>query len=563
MLTFLGRKLEGRCVIGILALAAAVSLACDSPAPAPTDLPQPTPTPASAFTPTPTPTLLPTPAAPPSPPTPSPTPAPPSAVPEPATTSTPAPTPVPTAVPSGEQIDWTRCGPFDLECGFVEVHADYRDPGAGSIRIAVNVLRAMSPDKRIGYLLVNPGGPGASGVEFVHDVSFGRFPDELLEHFDIVGFDPRGVGGSEPEFACGAPGEQLAFLATIDGPIDTPEEIAAGEAAANLCIQSMGPVGALLHTQYVANDMDEIRKALGTDQISYLGFSYGSAVGIWYATLFPQAVRAMVVDGADNPVDPASTMQERIQEAIEEAAPLADLLEQALLACADSSCPIYNAGDPVGYFMQAIEKLDLVVAATDGHPLAGVFGVLSTLYTQDAWPALWYGLFQLKERDDPSILLEFAEIQFGPEPTAASFTGHVNCLDGWVLYPGLDRATLLEESPVIDEVINDMFPLLAAIDPGFPSACPFYDQFAPEPLQVPLDGAGVPILVVGNHSDPFTPFGESEELVNDVLSNGYLVETSHFAHVVYPDNQCVSRLVHKALIDGVYPGEQRSFCREE
>ncbi len=445
----------------------------------------------------------------------------------------------------------------------MEVPADYRDPGGGSIKIAVNVLRAGSPEERIGYLLVNPGGPGSSGIEFVNRLALGRFPDELVDRFDIVGFDPRGVGESEPEFACGEPGEQLALLATIDGDIDAPEEIAAGEAAANLCIQSMGPVGALLHTLYVANDMDEIRRALGADQVSYLGFSYGSAVGIWYATLFPQSVRAMVVDGADNPVDPSATRQERIQEAIEEAAPLADLLEQALLACADPDCPIYNGGDPVGYFLEAVEKLDLVVAAADGHPLAGIFGVLSTLYTQETWPWLWRGLYELNERDDPSILLQFANIQFGPEPTAANFTGHVNCLDNWALFPELDRATLLEESPVIDAVLEEMFPLLAVIDPGFPSACLFYDQFAPEPLDGPLDGGGVPILVVGNHSDPFTPFGESEELVVDVLSNGYLVETSHPSHVVYPDNQCVNRLVHSVLIDGVYPAEKRVFCREE
>ena len=464
----------------------------------------------------------------------------------------------------GEQIDWTPCESSDLECGGVQVPADYRNPAAGSIKIAVNVMRSSAPDKRIGYLLVNPGGPGSSGIEFVEYIPRIPFPDQVVEHFDIVGFDPRGVGSSEPEFACGAPGEQMALLATIDGPIDTPDEIAAGAAAANLCIQSMGPVGALLHTQYVAHDMDEIRKALGADQISYLGFSYGSAVGIWYATLFPQSVRAMVVDGADNPVDPAATRQERIEEAIEENAPIADLLEKALLACqGPSTCHIYNDGDPVGYFMQAIEKLDLVVDAADGHPLAGVFGVLSTLYSQETWGGLWHGLFQLNERDDPSILLEFANIQLGPEPTAANFTGHVNCLDSWVLYPELDRATLLEESPGIDAVITDMFPLLAAIDPGFHSACLFYDQFAPKPFDGPLDGGGVPILVIGNHSDPFTPFGESEELVNDVLSNGYLVETSHFAHTVYPDNQCVNRLVHEALIDGVYPGEKRSFCREE
>ena len=136
--------------------------------------------------------------------------------------------------------------------------------------------------------MVNPGGPGASGVLYVFEKS-ARFSDAIIEHFDIVGFDPRGVGvsdklvaafdeagldframvggGSEPEFACGGPGEQPALLAKIDGSIDTPEEIAIGEAAANLCIQSMGPVGGRLHSEYVANDMDEIRKALGAEQI--------------------------------------------------------------------------------------------------------------------------------------------------------------------------------------------------------------------------------------------------------------------------------------------------------
>ena len=442
----------------------------------------------------------------------------------------------------------------------MEVPADYKNPEAGSIRIAVNVHRATSPDERIGYLLVNPGGPGESGVRLVHYLPFGLFPDEIVAHFDIVGFDPRGVGDSEPEFACGEPGEQIGLLAEIDGRIDTPDEVAAGEAAANLCIQSMGPIGGLLHSQYVANDMDEIRKALGADQISYLGFSYGSALGVWYATLFPNSVSAMVVDGADNSVDPAATQQERVDEVIEEVAPIEDFLQQALIACADPLCPIYNDGDPLGYFRQAVAKLDIVNAAAD-HPLAGFFGVVSTLYSEETWPSLWQGLFELYERDDPSTLLDFANIQFGPEPTAARFTSHVNCLDHWVIYPELDRATRLDDSVIIDAAVEKMFPLLALVDPQFPSSCPFYDQFAPDPLEVPLDGGGVPILVIGNHSDPFTPFSESEELVSDTLSNGYLLETSHFSHVVYPQNNCVNSYVHRVLIDGVYPKREAALLR--
>ena len=469
------------------------------------------------------------------------------------------PSPVPDAF-AGEVIEWSLCE-FILECGFVEVPADYRNPDAGSIKIAVNVRRADHQDQRIGYLFVNPGGPGASGLELVQDSEF-AFADELMARFDIIGFDPRGVGASEPEFACGAPGEQLALLNSIDGDIDTPEETATGEAAANLCIESMGPVGGLLHSEYVARDMDEIRRALGAEQISYLGFSYGSELGVWYATLFPESVRAMVVDGADNPVDRADTQQERIDEAVEEWAGFEDLMEQALAACDSAECPMYNEGDPIDYYKSAVAKLHLVNSAAGDVPNAGFLAVLTPLYGEERWPALWKGLYELNENDDPGILLEFAAIQLGDDLTAPNFTAHVNCLDGLVLYPELDRATRLDDSVVFDAVAEQKFPLIEAADSDSPSACPFYDQFAPAPLDGPLDGSGVPILVVGNHTDPATPFGESEELVTETLSNGYLLETSHANHVVYPDNDCVNDHVHSALIEAVYP-DRRVFCERE
>ena len=460
------------------------------------------------------------------------------------------------------QIDWTPCEPPGVECGFVEVPADYRDPGAGSIMIAVNVHRAASRHERVGYLLVNPGGPGGSGLELVQHVSRGAFAEELVERFDIVGFDPRGVGASEPAFACGGPGEQLALLEMIDGPADTPGEIAAGEAAARLCIESMGPIGSLLHSRYVANDMNEIRRALGVDQVSYLGFSYGSTLGVWYATLFPGSVRAMVLDGADDPVDLAATQRDRVDEVIELNTRIAALLERALTACSDPQCPMYNDGDPIGYYEQAVRKLDLVNSAAGGHPLAGLFGVISTLYNEEWWPYLWQGLFELNENDDPSVLSDFATVQFGPEPTGASFTAHVNCLDDWVLHPALDRAARLDDSAVIGTALAGMFPLLDLLGASLASPCPFYDLLAPRPFEGTLDGGGVPILVIGNHSDPFTPFSESEDLAIDVLDNGYLVETSHTRHTVYPESECVNDHVHRALIDGVYPTERRVFCEQ-
>ncbi len=549
-------------VPAVLALVVIVSVACEGPGPTPPPAPELTMPPATQALPpmpSPTPTVAPTPPQAPSAeraPTPEP-------AREPGPTSTRVPPPTPEPTPAGERIDWSPCeSDPELECGFVEVPADYRDPEAGSLSIAVNVHRAASPDQRVGYLLVNPGGPGWSGLEMAAGAAIGGFSAEIVERFDIVGFDPRGVGASEPAFACGDLGEQLALLSAIDGDIDTPEEMVIGEAAANLCLQSMGSVGGRLHTEYVARDMDAIRQALGAEQISYYGAGYGAALGGWYSTLFPESVRAMVVDGADNPVDPAATQQERIAEQLEEISGFAAALAEALTACIDPECPSYNDGDPVGYFRQAAAKLDLVNAAAD-NPQAGLLGVITTLYNELFWPFLWEGLFELNENDDPSLLVAVALVQLGDDPAAASFTAHVNCLDYWALHPELDRATRLDDDITAAAAIVAEFPLLAVMDLSFPHPCPFYDQFAPEPLAGPLDGGDVPILVIGNHADPVTPFSESEELVTDTFSNGYLLATSHHKHVVYPENQCVNHHVHRALINGVYPGERRVSCERE
>ena len=140
---------------------------------------------------------------------------------------------------------------------------------------------------------------------------------------------------------------------------------------------------------------------------------------------------------------------------------------------------------------------------------------------------------------------------------------HVNCLDDWVLHPEQSRETRLADGEVYQAAQDEEFPLLALLGPPLFSACAFYDQFAPEPLEGQLDGGGVPILVIGNHGDPFTPFIESEELMTEQLTNGYLVEVDPGAHGVYPNNSCVNQHVHRALLDGEYPSEQRVACERE
>ena len=221
----------------------------------------------------------------------------------------------------------------------------------------------------------------------------------------------------------------------------------------------------------------------------------------------------------------------------------------------------------MGYFKQAVAKIALVNAAAGNHPHAGYYGVFVTAGSEDGWPDLWQGLFELYENDDPAILLQYARSEGYIRALGSSFNGHVVCLDQWVVDPENDRAARLEKEAkaFADEYKGaEKYPLLWSIPtPTLPNACTFYDQFAPEPLAGPFGGGGLPILVVGNHDDPRTSFSESEELATEVLSNGYLVETSHYTHGVYPQNECVNEHVHRALIDGELPSAQRVFCEED
>ncbi len=476
----------------------------------------------------------------------------------PTTTTTESPDPT-----AAETIALSPCPDgVPLECGLVTVPVDHEDDSAGTLDLAVAIHRATSPEDRIGYLLINPGGPGGSGVEYAYAASFGpgaAFSQEVLARFDIVGFDPRGVGASGPTFACGEPGEQLALLNSIEGAVDTDAEIEAGEQAVALCQDSMGPAAALLGSESVARDMDVIRGALGADQISYFGASYGSTLGAWYATLFPERVRAMVVDGADNPVDDLSDEAARIESSLEEGRQFEILLEEALLACDSDECPIFNDGDPIGFYLDQIDDLELVNEAFAGDPTAGPLAIITPLYDRATWPELWNGLAALSE-GDAQPLIDQAAFQLG-EPGVANFTGHVNCLDQWSLQPQFDRATQLEDSSALDEAAAAELPLLSQLDLlTITDPCPFFDTIVGEPLDRPLDGGDVPILVIGNPSDPATPFSESEELVETTLSNGFLVEADHPSHVVYPANECVNDLVEAVLVDVEFPAETRTVC---
>ena len=208
------------------------------------------------------------------------------------------------AVPA---VQWHSCGDADSseqQCATYAVPLDYQHPGEGTVQLAVNRLPATGPD-RIGSLFLNPGGPGGSGVDVVAAVADAPQLKALRKHFDVVGFDPRGTNASTPSIVC----EQVTrSVDRFDQALGHPgadrtpaDALREGRQYAASCQRRSGKLLGLMGTEYAARDMDRLRAAVGDEQLSYLGLSYGTYLGAVYADLFPSRVRAVTLDGAIDP----------------------------------------------------------------------------------------------------------------------------------------------------------------------------------------------------------------------------------------------------------------------
>jgi len=210
----------------------------------------------------------------------------------------------PTPSPSVGALAWIDCG-GGFQCGTLMVPLDYTHPDARKIGISLIRKPATDSATRIGSLLINPGGPGVSGVQFVRNSAAGLA--NLNRRFDLIGFDPRGVGNSAP-VTCVTPAQLDAYQA-LDSVLDDPQEKAAAIQAdkdfAAACERQSGDLLPFVDTGSDARDMDLIRQAVGDAKLTYLGFSYGTFLGEWYAHLFPDHVRALSLDGVVDPAVPA------------------------------------------------------------------------------------------------------------------------------------------------------------------------------------------------------------------------------------------------------------------
>ena len=449
-----------------------------------------------------------------------------------------------------QHLDWQPCD-NGFQCARLLVPLDYARPGGQRFSLPVIKLPATDPGHRVGPLVINPGGPGASGVQYALAAS-SVFPATLLARFDIVGFDPRGVAGSEPALACLTGPELDTYLGTDEMP-DAAAELAPIVAQAKLyaqrCEQNSKALLPYVGTENAARDMDVLRAALGQAKLTYLGKSYGTYLGAWYAQLFPQRVRALVLDGAFDPDTPA------LQDDLVQAQGFQVALKAFLTSClASADCPLGAQGSSV----QAAEgRLKALVVRSNSRPLAShlgtgqvadgamlLYGVASALYSRAFWPDLKIGLADAVHGDG-SVLLQLADLLVERNPNGT----YANLVDADTAISCLDRPfpRSLAAWQAAARQAAQAAPLFGAPNVWGNLTCAYWPvKSYPRPT---IRAAGAPpILVVGTLRDPATPYRWAQALAGD-LSSGVLLGWNGDGHTAYGEgSSCVDTIVNDYFV---------------
>lgn len=463
----------------------------------------------------------------------------------------------------GQAPIWTGCEQMlgdtsnvpAAQCGMVSVPVDYANPEGAQAELAV--IRIPARGDRIGVLMVNPGGPGASAVDTVAGMGAALADTEIGRRFDLVGFDPRGVGHSTPELRCRTDAEFDAYrrepLADYSqAGVAHIEDVYRG--FAQKCADRIGAEFlANVGTARTAQDMDVVRAALGENQVNYLGFSYGTEIGSAYAEAYPDRVRAMVLDGAIDPsLDP-------IEESLRQMAGFQTAFDDYAADCAQSpGCPLGT--DPtqfVNRYHQLIDPLVTQPARTsDPRGLSyqdAITGTVNALYSKQYWKFLTSGLLGLQRRTDPGDLLLLADDYLKRSPS-----GHYqNSQDAFYSI----------------RCVNSQFPadpaVWVAADQRSRQAAPFlsygaFTGFAPRDVCAmwPVQAAMAPhsavspgpgkVVVVSTTHDPATPYQAGVDLANQMAAN--LITFDGTQHtVVFNGDACVDTAVVDFLVNGVQP----------
>jgi pimeloyl-ACP methyl ester carboxylesterase len=457
--------------------------------------------------------------------------------------------------PYYEQIlHWESCG--DAQCTTAVAPMDWANPSKET-DIELALTRHVASGKRIGSLFVNPGGPGGSGFDFVHDASSLDFAvsENLQRSFDVIGWDPRGVGRSTPVTCLDDAGLDDYLFGIPEAEAESPEWVAEVTESAiefgQACRDSTGDALGFMDTVSTTRDLDLLRALVGDTKLNFLGYSYGSKIATTYIDLYPAKVGRLVLDGA---LDPSLSDSEVL---VTQTAGFEKSLRAYLTACPGlEGCPF--TGDPdvdTKTIAAAFDRLNAnPVEASDGRLLDGY--VLDTatsaaLYSEDSWPYLndLYTEVADGETYTAFLLADFYYGREGGEYTDNSFESFiaVQCLDS---------------APVVDPTeVAALSAALVAAAPTFsrPTGlgdvlCANWPFPATGPAPAPASGQGAdPVLVISTTGDPATPYEWGVALARQ-LANGRLVSFDGEGHTAYnKESQCVNSIVDDYLVSGQVP----------
>ena len=447
----------------------------------------------------------------------------------------------------------------DMQCTTAVAPIDWADPAGATVSLAL-IRHQATAKNSLGSLFVNPGGPGASGVNFIRDSLDYAVGKPLQEAYDIVGFDPRGVGQSTPVTCYTDPAQTDDLLYGIDAaPRASEDWVAAREASsrdfAAACLANTGALLAHVDTVSAARDLDMLRYAVGDAHLNYLGYSYGTLLGATYADTFPTHVGRMVLDGALDPASPGTVVTQTQAVAFEGA------LRAYLTWClSQNDCPV--AGD--GTVESALTTIAALLTTLEANPIAPsgtetrmlgadtmVTAIIAPLYDKAAWSYL-STVLAAALAGDAGPVFESADWYNGRDSGGAYLDNSteaflsINCLD----YPSspdpttwqTDAAALAAAAPIIGpyfgfgDITCANWPYPATRTPG------------------PIVALGSPdILVIGTTGDPATPYQWAVNLAAE-LSKGHLISYTGEGHTAYnKSNSCVDDAVVHYFLAGVVP----------
>jgi pimeloyl-ACP methyl ester carboxylesterase len=465
---------------------------------------------------------------------------------------------------------WSDCEGNNTEarCGFIQVPLNWSKPDQGAIKLAVAINPASEP-KNAPYLLMNPGGPGSSGREWVTDYLSSLGTDQLRSEYNIVGFDPRGVGASTAIKCFDDEGMQRLLYNSSNYESGSPKDLdyskSTIKAFGAACLENTGALLGHVDTSSAAKDMDIIRAVLGSEKLNYLGFSYGTLLGATYASYFPEKVGRFVLDGV---VDPTSTPE---QDSINQLKGFESAMRAYLKDCIQnvSDCPftgltVDKAMEKVGAdFLAVLEKKSAYTSEKNRKLTlsSGFTGMISALYSEGSWTYLTqaFNEFFDKKNPDGRVFLILADSYFSYDAGLGKFENNNNeafkaitCIDG--------RESNKEQDMLAqNELVKKTSKVFGRYWQYGGLAC---NEWPFDVVKGPKDysATGAPtMLVVGTTNDPATPYSQAKNFAENVLAKGHLLTYDGEGHTAYgSSNSCVADTVDDFLINGKLPKKEKT-----